>query len=273
MKYLLLVLVCLTLSSCCNILGIDCEDPVIDSGPTAELLQDGAAVQKKNTDVIETEASKIDKTTKEPETKKSAKIIIVANDELKANQALLEQASKGKEEAVAAYKLKEKELVASKKETADWKEKYEGKVSAFMIWIKGIGVLMIPIGLFLMFKVAGERIWVSVAGVCCIVTGMVVEWIEANFIWILVGIVTAAGIAGWRLWVQQRRTVYSATRANEILKHEIKALDETEVDMKTKVGTQILEKVFGEYHNDGLMSNDPTTVSYTHLTLPTILRV
>ena len=258
MKYLLLLL-CFTLSSCCSILGINCPTEPIDQGPTPQVLEEGAEVQAENTGIIEIEAIKINQTTKEPTTKLSAKKIIVANEALKANKILLQQASEGKAKAIIAYNQKQDELENSIEETNAWKEKYEGKMSAFMIWIKGIGVLMIPLGLFGMFKVAGEWIWISVAGVCLIVTGMVVEWIEDNFIWILIGIGVTIGIAAWRFWVQQRRTVQSVVNRAEILKLEVKKLDNISIKEDHAVGTEILEKVFGEYHTEGLMQNDPTT--------------
>jgi len=251
----ILIAVMLLLTGC-GLFKSSTPDPV-SPGPTETELTEGAKQQGESTKIIGEEATKVKTTTKEPATKKSAEIIISENDKLRDLKVLLERASTGKVQAEKELEAERERTRLAEEDAAKWKEKYDGKMSKWMILLKLLGVVCIPLGIFLMLKVAGEWIWISIMGVILIITGMIVEWIEAHFEWIFGGIVLAAIFAIARLWFQQNKATDRAVARCEALKYEVKQIDEP--DVKTGTGKEILDKVFGNYYGEGVMADDPVT--------------
>ena len=227
--------------------------------PTAGELSSGAKKQKDSIGKIQGDATNIKETSPKKEIKAKADNIIKEGERLKDNIVILEKAAEGKSAADAKIALITKEKEEVIKERDEWKEKYEGKMSKIFWLLKVGGVLAIPLGLFLMLKVSGEFVWLSIGGVLLILTGYAVEFIERNFPWILGGIFIAGVFAVLRPWWIERKVSRSAIRRTEILKEEVKKIDDETITKANKRGTEMLQKVFGSFSTDGVLQNDAVT--------------
>lgn len=155
-------------------------------------------VQESATKTIDVEAGKIIKVAKVTAVKDSAKIILVENGKLKENINVLA----GADEALAH---KDKEI-------AEWKEKYESRISSFVFFLQSIGVLSIAIGLFLCFQVSKGYFMIVIGGLSLLVCGMIVNFILIYEKQIVIGILVIGAVTVFRLYYSQGKAVDAAVK-------------------------------------------------------------
>lgn len=222
-------------------------------GPTVEALGDAAVKQKDATTIIDKEASKIQKKSKEDASKASAGKIREANVQLKNNVDILEQEADAKETL-------EGMLVDANEEIAELKANDNAVIRYITYGLIGLGTVLMAVGAILFVK-SGMTQWeVAALGLSFVTSAMLTNWLAANFIWFIVGL---AGIAlvGVILWVFLRtdKVSESAVKVAEMLKHEIKELEfveseDTEDDEQYVLYADvqgILDKVFGNQMHAG----------------------
>jgi membrane protein implicated in regulation of membrane protease activity len=231
----------------------------VSKGPTPEEITKASVKQKSGTETIDTEASKIVKTTKENDTKKSAEIILDANKGLKDNITILIDTSTDSK-AKQDYIDKQEKYIVDLKEHTDKKynelldkynkleDKHRGVFRMIAYFLYGLGGLSVAGGIFLLIRSGGGQWELLVFGLACVITGRLLDWIEAHFGYILIVIGVVVAYVVGRVYVVNRRATRAAVKACEQAKCELKA-----------VAPERVEKLFGKYHTVGSVNMDETS--------------
>lgn len=248
----LLLLGCITILSAGYITG--CFKTAEITGPSVEQLSDAAAKQEASTEIIDKEASSIQRKSKEDSSKLSAGKIKEANVDLKNNISLLSEEAKAKEDA-------EQQLQEANERIAE----LEAEDNAWITWMcriaVTIGVLMTAVGIVIFIK-SGMTQWeVGALGVSLTLSGGLAMWFFANMIWFILGIFALAAI-GVILWVFLRtdRVAEESVNVAEMLKGRIKKLNVIESNEIEEDGryvnydevTAIITDIFGDDTHQGL---------------------
>lgn len=238
------------------------------SGPTVEQLSDAAKKQKSSTEVIDKEASSIQKTSNEDHSKESAGKIKEANVNLKNNIEVLSKEAQAKDAL-------EKRL-----EEADNRIKeLEEEDNKFTEWVCKIaivaGMFLTAIGIVIFIKTGFTQWEVGALGIALTLTSGITTWFFANIIWFVIGIGVIA-LLGVLLWVFLRtdKTAEAAVQVSEMLKHEIKTLNKIEFSninekeeyVKYDEVKGILTKIFGDNVHHGQAGSIQTEGVYNHIT-------
>ncbi len=223
-------------------------------GPSIDQLNDAAAKQKNSTEIIDEEATSIQKKSQEDDSKLSAGKIKEANVDLKNNIILLSDEAKAKEDAEKALKKANERI-----------EALEAEDNAWIKWLCrgaiGIGLIMTAVGIVIFIK-SGMTQWeVGALGISLVVSAGIASWFFANIIWFILGIFVLAAI-GVILWVFLRtdEVAEQSVKVAEMLKKRIKKLDvieshEIEEDgryVKYDDVNAIITDIFGDDTHHGL---------------------
>lgn len=238
------------------------------TGPTVEQLADAAGKQKNSTEIIDKEATSIQRKSKEDTSKMSAGKIKEANVDLKNNISILSQEAEAKEDAEAA-------LAAANERIAD----LEAESNAWVKWLCriciAVGIGMTAVGIVIFIK-SGMTQWeVGALGISLVVSAGVASWFFAHIIWFIIGIFVLAAI-GVILWVFLRTDAVneSSVEVGEMLKKRIKKLAVIESDEIEEDGryvnynevTQILVDIFGDDTHQGIAGANQSNSVKAHIT-------
>lgn len=187
-------------------------------GSTPEQFKKTIATQVTASKVIEKESSSIITATTNTNIITSAKNILISNQRIIVATETLEAEVKDKEKLITAYNTIK----------VDYDELVEDKNSGFrkfFMFLKIAGALMIPVGIFLGFRLSTEFYWVAVGGVIVVITSSIITFIEQYWIWVallmLIGIVTMVV----RQYLIQDDATLEAVKVSEILKAKVKKSD------------------------------------------------
>jgi len=250
-KRVIMVLVCIVALA-------GCFKTVDQTGPTIEQLTDAASKQKGSTEVIDKEATSIQRKSKEDSSKESAGKIKEANVDLKNNIKVLSQEAKAKEDI-------EEQLADANKRI----EELEEEENAWITWMCritiGIGMLMTAVGIVIFIKSGFTQWEVGALGISLTVSAGLASWFFANIIWFILGIFVLA-VIGVILWVFLRtdKVAESGVHIAEMLKKRIKKLpivESEDVDDDKKyvdyeeVAT-IITDIFGDDTHQGIAGSN-----------------
>lgn len=235
-------------------------------GPTVEQLNDAASKQKNSTKIIDTEASNIQRRSKEDQSKESASKIKEANVDLKNNISILAKEADAKEKA-------EKQLAEANERI----EELEAEDNAWIVWMcriaVTIGVLMTAVGIVIFIK-SGMTQWeVAALGMSLTVSGGMAMWFFAHIIWFVLGFFAIAAV-GVILWVFLRtdKVGEAGVEVAEMLKKRIKSLQL--VENPTTDGKYvnyddvqaIITDIFGDHTHQGIAGTAQSTGVKKHIT-------
>jgi hypothetical protein len=199
-------------------------------------------VQETATDSIDKEAKKIQRVTKVPAVKNSAKIILVENDKLKGNIDVLA----GLDKALADKDAEIKEL----------NEQINSRIKAFIFILQAIGVLAISIGLFLCFHIGKQYFIAVIGGISLLMSGMIVNVILQYEKAIVISILVVGAVIIFRSYYTQHKKIKDKEVDVDDALKAVKASVELVDELKPHIDKEVVDGLLG---HGGSVKNDAVT--------------
>jgi hypothetical protein len=181
-------------------------------------------VQETATNSIDKEAKKIQRVTKVPAVKNSAKIILVENDKLKDNIDVLAGLDKA--------------LADKDAEIAEWKEKHK-------FILQAIGAFAIAVGLFLCFHIGKQYFIAVIGGISLLMSGMIVNVILQYEKAIVISILVVGAVIIFRSYYTQHKKIKDKEVDVDDALKAVKASVELVDELKPHVDKQVVDGLMG----------------------------
>jgi hypothetical protein len=188
-------------------------------------------VQETATNSIDKEAKKIQRVTKVPAVKNSAKIILVENDKLKDNIDVLAGLDKA--------------LADKDAEIAEWKEKHNSRMKAFIFILQAIGAFAIAVGLFLCFHIGKQYFIAVIGGISLLMSGMIVNVILQYEKAIVISILVVGAVIIFRSYYTQHKKIKDKEVDVDDALKAVKASVELVDELKPHVDKQVVDGLMG----------------------------
>ena len=225
---------------------------------TADLTK-AKTTQVTSTEVIKKEATSIKDKTKEPDTKKSAEVILVENDKLIGNTEVIIKVIEDKSIS-EAYEKKLRAVILERDTTVKALTDENNKLKEDKNWIYGlmtvifygVGCVAMAAGLFVFIRSGFnvEGLWIFLFGVVLIVVDKFAKVLDKYAIYVMIAIFIALTYFIYKAYKHQCDVSKEAVKATEITKEELK-----------KVSPEAVEKLFGDYATPGLIHQSEDVIS------------
>ena len=208
-----------------------------DRGADPEQLMDAADQQDESIGIITAEATNVYANATKTTTKKSAIKIIDETKKIQPISSLLRAEAESNEKIKA---LQERCVMLQKK--------IDSGEARLMLWLKIIGIVLIPTGIVLGIKLSRDLFVLTLAGVVLMVATQIDAFIVQYGMWLLGALTLVLGIAGFRMYIVQRRSLIGAIQVGEALKEVVKEKDPS-----------LVEQMFGKGTRPGTVRHDAGT--------------